>query len=195
MPKKLMPSMLVPLFTLICHQTASAYYNPGVQRWINRDPIGDAGCEVLRDRNKTQALTFRTPFRSGGSHLYGFVWNEPLGHSDPFGLAERGPETIACQQATEQAEAAWKMVEAEPGNRELEETAILLSFVAAYWCTPPTPPEPLPEQPVPAPIGPSPTCQVVKKTCFWATVGVVTYWVCSEGSRILFPPRNLIPVP
>jgi hypothetical protein len=35
----------------------------------------------------------------------------------------------------------------------------------------------------------------VKKATFWGTVGVVTYWVVSEGSRILFPPRNLIPVP
>ncbi len=35
----------------------------------------------------------------------------------------------------------------------------------------------------------------LKKTAVWGTVGVVTYWVVSEGSRILFPPRNLVPIP
>jgi hypothetical protein len=28
----------------------------------------------------------------------------------------------------------------------------------------------------------------------WALVGTILYWVISEGSRILFPPRNLIPL-
>lgn len=42
---------------------------------------------------------------------------------------------------------------------------------------------------------PSPTPQQVQKACGWVLVGTIAYWVCSEGSRILFPPRNLIPVP
>jgi hypothetical protein len=25
--------------------------------------------------------------------------------------------------------------------------------------------------------------------------GTIIYWIISEGSRILFPPRNLVPVP
>ena len=29
----------------------------------------------------------------------------------------------------------------------------------------------------------------------WAAAGAVLYWVISEGSRIIFPPRNLIPIP
>jgi hypothetical protein len=28
-----------------------------------------------------------------------------------------------------------------------------------------------------------------------ATAATVLYWIISEGSRILFPPRNLVPVP
>jgi len=43
MRKKLLPILIIPLLTLICQHTASAYYDPGVQRWINRDPISDAG--------------------------------------------------------------------------------------------------------------------------------------------------------
>jgi RHS repeat-associated protein len=40
-------------------------YDPNLQRWLQRDPIGEAG----------------------GINLYGFVGNNPLGNVDPFGLA------------------------------------------------------------------------------------------------------------
>jgi hypothetical protein len=39
--KKLIAILIGVLFTFISHQTACAYYDPGVQRWINRDPLGD----------------------------------------------------------------------------------------------------------------------------------------------------------
>lgn len=29
----------------------------------------------------------------------------------------------------------------------------------------------------------------------WVAIGTILYWMISEGSRILFPPRNLVPVP
>jgi RHS repeat-associated protein len=29
----------------------------------------------------------------------------------------------------------------------------------------------------------------------WATAGTVLYWIVSESSRVLFPPRNLVPLP
>jgi RHS repeat-associated protein len=41
------------------------FYDPGLQRWINRDPIGEMG----------------------GLNLYGFVGNSPLIYVDPYGLA------------------------------------------------------------------------------------------------------------
>jgi RHS repeat-associated protein len=40
------------------------FYDPKLQRWINRDPIGE----------------------EGGINLYGFVHNDPLQEVDPFGL-------------------------------------------------------------------------------------------------------------
>lgn len=67
MRNKLLPTIIVPLFILIFHQTASAYYDPGVQRWINRDPIGE----------------------QGGGNLYGFVANDPASRIDPTGLKAR----------------------------------------------------------------------------------------------------------
>ena len=64
MQKKQIRKMLVPLFVLICHQTASAYYDPGVQRWINRDPEGES-----------QSL-----------NLFEFVSDSPVSHVDALGL-------------------------------------------------------------------------------------------------------------
>jgi RHS repeat-associated protein len=40
------------------------YYNPPLQRWINRDPQGE----------------------SGGNNLYSFVQNAPVSYVDPYGL-------------------------------------------------------------------------------------------------------------
>jgi RHS repeat-associated protein len=41
------------------------FYDPTLQRWLNRDPFGEAG----------------------GLNLYGFVGNNPVGNVDPYGLA------------------------------------------------------------------------------------------------------------
>src|SRR5208283_5015954 len=59
------------------HPTSGLYYygfrffDTGLQRWLNQDPIGEAG----------------------GMNLYGFVGNSPLGRMDPLGLANE-PEPI-----------------------------------------------------------------------------------------------------
>jgi uncharacterized protein RhaS with RHS repeats len=45
---------------------ASAFYDPGTQRWLNRDPIGELG----------------------GLNLYGFVSNDPLDRLDLFGESD-----------------------------------------------------------------------------------------------------------
>jgi hypothetical protein len=53
--------LLIWLLTLT---SASAFYDPGAQRWINRDPIAE----------------------QGGVNLTGFVFNAPLNLVDLFGL-------------------------------------------------------------------------------------------------------------
>ena len=45
-------------------EVANAFYDPGLQRWINRDPIQE----------------------EGGINLYGFVCNDPLNSIDTLGL-------------------------------------------------------------------------------------------------------------
>jgi hypothetical protein len=63
--KKLIAILIPLLLTLLSQQTACAYYDPGVQRWINRDPFPEFG----------------------SSQLYTFVVNNPLTFFDPNGMA------------------------------------------------------------------------------------------------------------
>jgi RHS repeat-associated protein len=44
---------------------------------------------------------------------------------------------------------------------------------------------------VPAPVPSDPAT----KAATAVSVGVIIYYIVSEGSRVLFPPRNLIPIP
>jgi hypothetical protein len=58
---------------------ASAYYDPGVQRWINRDPLADNGfLEALSGRRGAGRLS------TGNS--YTFVDNSSIRSIDPFGM-------------------------------------------------------------------------------------------------------------
>jgi RHS repeat-associated protein len=50
------------------------FYDPNLQRWVNQDPLGEAG----------------------GMNLYGFVGNSPMGGVDPYGLCKNN-----VQRATE----------------------------------------------------------------------------------------------
>ncbi len=56
------------------------FYDPNLQRWINRDPFGERGFEVLRRG---------APYSRGstGPNLYTFVRNNPNSALDPFGLS------------------------------------------------------------------------------------------------------------
>jgi hypothetical protein len=58
-------SLLIALFPvfLLSAERVLAYYDPGTQRWINRDPIGE----------------------SGGANLYAFGLNAAVGFVDAFG--------------------------------------------------------------------------------------------------------------
>ena len=53
------------------------FYSPGLGRWINRDPIGEAG----------------------GANLYGFVGNDPVNMVDEYGLAAMWIDTNAQSSA------------------------------------------------------------------------------------------------
>jgi RHS repeat-associated protein len=59
---------------------ASAYYDPGAQRWLNRDSLGEQGFELMR----------RHPFlgHPGVPNSYLFVANNPLNRVDYLGLKD-----------------------------------------------------------------------------------------------------------
>jgi RHS repeat-associated protein len=63
------------------------FYDPFTQRWISRDPIGEAGFEKLRARS---LFTL-----DEGANVYAFVKNFPMGLIDPLGLS---PCTDMCDQ-------------------------------------------------------------------------------------------------
>jgi hypothetical protein len=62
--RKLTSSLAVFLF-LCAAQIASAFYDPYLGRWLNRDPIAERG----------------------GVNLYAFTGNSPIGHIDSYGNA------------------------------------------------------------------------------------------------------------
>jgi RHS repeat-associated protein len=59
-------------------RTASAYYDPGVQRWLNRDPAADLGFISLSRRI--------VPTAAIAANIYRFVGNRPVLLVDPLGL-------------------------------------------------------------------------------------------------------------
>ncbi len=60
-PKRITPAVLVSL--LLAAARAPAFYDPGLQRWINRDPLGEGG----------------------GINLTRYVLNNPVSGTDKFG--------------------------------------------------------------------------------------------------------------
>ena len=69
-------AFLTLLALLSAPHPASAYYEPGAQRWINRDPIQ----EVV------------------GPNLYAFVYNAPEGLVDTFGHSTENDCFTQCIQ-------------------------------------------------------------------------------------------------
>ena len=76
---------LTLLALLFSAHTASAYYDPGVQRWVNRDPMGERGFEVLRDPISYNGATLLLR-RKAGSNPFEFVVNDAPNQHDEFGL-------------------------------------------------------------------------------------------------------------
>lgn len=137
----------VLIATVVCSaRTASAFYDPGMQQWLNRDPLADLGFQTTR--------TLRTSlFHSRDWRSYQYVFNEPLRFFDAFGLIPimappssssgagggippidtGGGGGADCESLGEKAAAAWDAAIANPDNINLQLDAALASaaFIAA----------------------------------------------------------------
>ncbi len=175
-------------------------YFVNLQRWPNRDPLGEPGFETLRRHNayRMGRLLAGIAERTEGPDLYEFVANNPVKLFDSFGLDMNNP---VCQALQAQFNLHLQIAafDLSFGNEDgwAEEQGILIGLdaeMSAAGCYDPPPPPSPSTCPAPAPRWPIPP-PTPRQACTLATVGVLTYWICSEGSRVLFPPRNLIPIP
>lgn len=74
-------------------QPAAGYYDPGVQRWINRDPIGEIG----------------------GKNLYSFYRNDLINRHDRFGLCPKSCEEV-CDEVNKELHPPGGMVVCRGGR-------------------------------------------------------------------------------
>jgi RHS repeat-associated protein len=84
------------------------FYEPHLQRWVNRDPIGDLGSAV--------SMAWRTEIREEGlANSFGFVGNRPQQLIDPNGLVSIVPLPMARGPCVDALRKVWER--AVPGAR------------------------------------------------------------------------------
>jgi RHS repeat-associated protein len=73
----------LPLLLLfVSVSDASAFYNPQLQRWLNRDPIDESGSQLLRKQSGIELPS---------ANPYQFAYNNALKDIDPYGLQSVPP--------------------------------------------------------------------------------------------------------
>ena len=80
--KRFVISALAVCLLSILTNNAMAFYNPQTGHWLNRDPLGEPGFEVLK-RQSASPL-------AGGPNRYIFVRNDPIMKWDYLGLDNPG---------------------------------------------------------------------------------------------------------
>jgi RHS repeat-associated protein len=78
-PNKQLTSSLTLVILLAATHLASAFYDPSLGRWLNRDPIGDSGFDAIRAHASSLLVDDHNRHR--------FVSNNPINNNDYLGLA------------------------------------------------------------------------------------------------------------
>jgi hypothetical protein len=69
--------------------SASAFYDPGAQRWLNRDPLSNQGFIILKNNhpiNRFYHLVFTVVGDDSHAGIYGYVNGSPVNRYDYLGL-------------------------------------------------------------------------------------------------------------
>src|SRR6266498_4102449 len=74
------------------------WYDPNLQRWLNRDPSGDGASIVYAANSFDPSIE-----EIEGPNLYSFLANTPTGLWDAFGTAKGGKMNLACEGFTKRS--------------------------------------------------------------------------------------------
>ena len=125
------------------------YYDPNLQRWPNRDPIGDQGFANVRN---LLYFHLRRPYLkiNAQPNLYAFVNNRAPNDIDIFGLID----CAALEQEIDDLYGRIATIDARGGNSQwVEERLERLENIWGRFCQPPPDPPPgLEPAPDPCPI-------------------------------------------
>lgn len=151
----------------------------GKRGWTNSD-IQDA-----LDNYVKKVKTYDTRFKPDGS---GMKNNEPATayYSKDGGYVVRNDSTGDIVQVSDRNDPEWKdPFDKDDDNNNPPTTGATGGDISARSGNAPA---------KTSTSNTSSTTSNVKKATGWAIAGAVTYWIVSEGSRIVFPPRNFVPV-
>jgi len=123
MKTRLFRSLLAAAFLCVGANAALAFYDPGVQRWINRDPLGELGFEILGGG--------AVGVPADGPNLYGFVGNSPTYEVDAFGLKrDCGAELNQCWRDCWSSSPPWPAVKGKSSHYRYCDALCIAEYMA-----------------------------------------------------------------
>jgi len=135
------------------------YYDPNLQRWINRDPLGESGFDTIHSISSKSSRTFLRRDRME-LHQYTFIENRSVNGIDSFGLKGLPDRDHNLPQCMQLAQNILDLANAIAASTDPDQTAALrrayddAKGLFDRFCGPD--PDPEPEKPK-CPVRPKPT--------------------------------------